>query len=123
MTSSQGEGRVRALVLDHVEAFNDHDRGRLLRGLAADVVWSTGRDTIRGAEALAEIFDDELWAMQPFLTVEHLLVQGNRAGAQMSEALTVAGEQRCFAIAVFFHIRGGRIQQAKVYREGSADID
>ena len=55
--------------------------------------------------------------------MEHLLVQGNRAGAQMSEALTVVGEQCCFAIAAFFHVRGGRIQQAKFYREGSADID
>jgi len=123
MASSYGEGMVRALVLDHVEAFNTHDRARLLRGVAEDVVWSTGRDTIIGVEALAEIFDDGLWVMQPSLTVEHLLVQGDRAGSQMSEALTFAGEERCFAIAVFFHIRGGRIQQAKVYREGSADID
>jgi len=123
MARSQGEGTVRALVLDHVEAFNTHDRARLLRGVAEDVVWSTGRDTTVGVEALAEIFNDGLWVMQPSLTVEHLLVQGNRAGAQMSEALTVVGEQRCFAIAVFFHIRGGRIRQAKVYREGSADIE
>jgi ketosteroid isomerase-like protein len=114
---------VRALILDHVEAFNTHDRARLLGGLAEDVVWSTGRDTIRGVEALAEIFDDGLWAMQPLLTVEHLLVQGNRGGAQMTEALTVAGERCRFAIAVFFHVQRGRIQQAKVYREGTADID
>ncbi len=116
-------GTVRALVLDHVEAFNTHDRARLLSGLAKDVVWSTERDTIRGVKALAEIFDDRLWAMQPSLTVEHLLVQGDRAGAQMTEELTVAGEQRRFAIAVFFHVQRGRIQQAKVYREGTADID
>jgi len=123
MTNPQGEGVVRALVLDHVEAFNTHDRDRLLRGLAEDVVWSTGRDTIRGAEALAEVFDDGLWAMQPSLTVQHLLVDGDQAAVQMSEILNVRGEQCRFAIAAFFHVRGGHIQRAKVYREGSADID
>ncbi len=54
MTSPPGEDMVRALILDHVEAFNTHDRARLLGGLAEDVVWSTGRDTIRGVEVLAE---------------------------------------------------------------------
>lgn len=68
---------VRALVLDHVDAFNSQDRDRLLRGLAEDVFWSTGRDSIRGAKAVAEIFGDGLWAMQPSLTVQHLLVDGD----------------------------------------------
>ena len=54
--------------------------------------------------------------------LEHV-VQGDRAGAQMTEALTVAGERCRFAIAVFFHVQRGRIQQVKVYREGTADID
>jgi len=123
MTNSPGKAVVRALVLDHVDAFNSQDRDRLLRGLAEDVFWSTGRDNIRGAKAGAEVFGDGLWAMQPSLTVQHLLVDGDRADAQMSEVLTVAGEQRRFAVAAFSRIRGGHIQRTKIYREGSADID
>lgn len=116
-------GAVRALVTDHVEAFNAHDRQRLLAGLAPDVAWSTGTDTFRGTQALAEIFDDGLWAMQPSLTVVDLLVDEDRAAAQMVEVLTVEGRQRRFMIACFLEVRAGRIQRAKVYREGSADID
>lgn len=123
MTNPQGQRVVRALVLDHVEAFNAQDRDRLLKGLAEDVVWSTGRDTIRGAGTLAEIFDAGLWAMHPSLTVRHLLVDGDRAAAQMWEVLTVTGEQRRLAIAAFFYVRNGHIRRVKVYREGSADID
>lgn len=109
--------------MDHVEAFNAHDRPRLLAGLARDVVWSTGADVFHGIEELEEVFDDGLWAMQPSLTVMDMLVDEGRAAVQMAEVLTTEGEQRRFAIACFFSIRAGCIQQVTVFREGSADID
>lgn len=87
------------------------------------MTWSTGADTFHGTQALAEIFDDGRWAMQPPLTVVDLLVDQDQAAAQMVETLTVEGQQRCFMIACFFEVCAGRIQRAKVYREGSADID
>ena len=114
---------IRALVKDHVDAFNAHDRPRLLDGLATDVVWTTGADTFRGVSSLADVFADSLWAMQPSLNITDLLVDGDRAAAQMLEVLTVDGQQRRFMIACFFDIRAGRIHGAKVYREGSADLD
>ncbi len=117
------DGAIRALKTDHVEAFNTHDRRRLLAGLAPDVTWSTSADTFHGTQALAGIFDDGLWAMQPSLTIVDLLVDHDRAAAQMVETLTVEGQQRRFMIACFFEVCAGRIQRAKVYREGSADID
>lgn len=122
MTQEVGDA-VSALVTDHVEAFNAHDRPRLLAGLAPDVAWSTGADTFHRTQALAEVLDDGLWAMQPSLKVVDLLVDEDRAAAQMVEVLTVEGRQRRCMIACFFDFRAGRIQRVKVYREGSADID
>lgn len=96
---------------------------RLGRSLGPeDVTWSTGADTFRGTQAMAEIFDEGLWALQPSLTIVDLLVDQDRAAAQMLEILTVEGQQQRFMIACVFEIRAGRIQSVKVYREGSADI-
>jgi ketosteroid isomerase-like protein len=121
--SQDSDRLVRLLITDHVDAFNAHDRQRLLAGLASDVVWTTGEDTFHGVSSLADVFDDGLWAMQPALTLTDLLVQRNRAAAQMLEVLTVDGRQRQFMIACFYEIRSGHIQSVKIYREGSADID
>ena len=121
MTQSAADA-VQALVRDHVDAFNAHDHARLLAGLATDVVSTTGADTFRGHQALTEVFDDGLWAMQPSLTIVDLLVGEGRAAAQRLEVLAIEGRQRRFTIACFFEIRVGRIQSVKVYREGSANI-
>lgn len=83
------DGTVHALVTDHVDAFNSHDRPRLLAGLASDITWSTGADTFRGVQRLLDVFDDGLWALQPSLTITDLLVDENRAAAQMLEVLNV----------------------------------
>lgn len=111
------------LVLDHVEAFNRHDRDRLLAGLAPDAVWNTGRDTVVGRAELAEIFDDGLWLLDPSLAVDGLVCDGAAVAAQLTEELTVDGVRRSHPIAVFFTLRAGLIQHVKVYREGSADIE
>lgn len=110
------------MVLDHVEAFNQHDRRRLLAGLAPDAVWNTGRDTFVGHAALAELFDDDLWLLGPSLGVQNLVCDGSVVAAQFIEALTVEGVRQSFAIAGFFVIRAGLIQSVKIYREGSADV-
>lgn len=121
------EGRAtpdpRPVVLEHLDAFNEHSTDRLLARFAADAVWTTGGDVFEGRAALSELFDDGLWALNPSLAVRTLLADGEGVAAELRETLTIDGEQRRFDIAVFFDVRGGLISRATVYREGSADLD
>jgi hypothetical protein len=41
---------------------------------------------------------------------------------ELTETVTVAGEERTFSIAGFYRLRAGLIASAKIYREGSAEI-
>lgn len=113
---------MRALVEEHLAAFNAHDTARLLAGFATDAVWITGEDVVQGRAALAELFDSGLWSMNPSLRVRSIVSDGDRAAAQLHESITVEGEVREFDIAVFFELADGLITRAKVYREGSADL-
>jgi hypothetical protein len=113
---------ARDSVEEHIAAFNAHDTVRLLAGFAADAVWITGADTVVGHEALADLFDAWLWSTRPALTVLSMVADGHRVAVQLHESMTVDGLPREFDIAVFFEVADGLIQQAKVYREGSADL-
>jgi ketosteroid isomerase-like protein len=113
---------VRAAVLEHVAAFNAHDSARVLAGFAPGAVWVTGTDRFEGAAALAEVFDPWLWTLEPELTLISLIVEDDRAAAQLRESMVVDGQGREFGIAVFFELAGGQIRQGKVYREGSAEL-
>jgi hypothetical protein len=113
---------ARAVVEEHLAAFNAHDTGRLLAGFTPDAVWITGEDTTTGQDALADLFGDWLWSMRPRLEVRSLLVDDTRAAAQLHETLTVDGAVREFEISVFFEVEDGLIRRAKVYRAGSADL-
>ncbi|HEY7007485.1 MAG TPA: nuclear transport factor 2 family protein [Jatrophihabitantaceae bacterium] len=114
---------ARELIEEHIAAFNAHDTARLLARLAPDVVWATGRDVIRGRDELAEVFDDGLWQLRPSLVTRRLVASGNVVAVELSERLHVDGVARLFPIAAFFDVSGGVIRSARVYREGSADID
>jgi hypothetical protein len=113
----------RSAVLEHLDAFNQHSSDRLLAGFSADAVWATGQDVFEGQAALAELFEPGLWAHNPSLTILSLIADAAGAAAELREELTVNGERRSFNIAVFFVVNRGLIRRAKVYREGSADID
>lgn len=117
------ESATLAAVREHLAAFNAHSTARLLAGFTDDAVWVTGQDVTRGRDGLAELFDDWLWSLDPSLTVRTLITDGPHAAAELVEEFTVDGEPRRENIAVFFRIDGGLISSAKVYREGSADID
>ena len=119
MTESQAQAAVR----EHVAAFNRHDTSRLLAGLADEVVWITGQDTIRGLDGLETLFDDWLWGLNPSLSVRTLVSDEQHVAAEFTEELTVEGERRTFHIAAFFAVKAGRITSAKIYREGSADLE
>jgi uncharacterized protein len=113
---------TRGAVLEHIAAFNAHDSARLLAGFTTDAVWITGADRFAGPTALAEVFDAWLWTMSPHLELLGLVVDGERAAAQLRESLVVDDARREFDIAVFFELDAGQIRLGKVYREGSADL-
>jgi hypothetical protein len=110
------------VVAAHIAAFNAHDTSGLLAGLAPDAVWITGQDVVTGRAALADLFDDWLWSLEPHLDPISIVADGNRVAAQLHESMTVDGERREFDIAVFFDVSDGLITRAKIYREGSADL-
>jgi SnoaL-like domain len=114
---------VRALVLDHVAAFNAHSTARLLAGLTEDAVWVTGQDVVRDHDGLRELFDDWLWSLNPELTVRTLVTQAGCAAAELREDLGVDEQRQSMNIAVFFETDAGRIRSVKVYREGRAEVD
>ena len=123
-TIDEASTATRAVVLDHLDAFNAHDTDRLIAGLHQDVIWATGSDVFHGASQVRnDVFDEGLWAMRPSLTVRTLLVEGSAAAGTLHEALTVNGELREFDIAVFFTVHHAAIRTVKVFREGSADIE
>jgi ketosteroid isomerase-like protein len=111
------------VVREHLAAFNAHDTLRLLAWCTPDCVWVTGTDRFEGRPALAGIFDDWLWSLEPTLTVESMIAEGDSVAAELTERVTVDGETRSFAIAAFFTVADGLISRAKVYREGNADLD
>ncbi len=109
-------------MLEHIRAFNAHDTSGLLQGLATDAVWRTGTGRFQGRAALEDVFDPWLWTLDPSLEISNILVDGDGVAAQLVEQLTLDGEVRRMDIAVFFEVTDGKIAQAKVYREGSADL-
>jgi ketosteroid isomerase-like protein len=113
----------REAIDGYLAAFNAHDSAGLLAGLAPDAVWITGQDSAVGRAALAELFDDWLWSLDPHLEATRLAVDGDTAAAELLESITVDGQRREYSIAAFFTVADGVITRAKIYREGTADID
>lgn len=114
---------TRRAVLDHVESFNNHDTAGVIRGLSADVRWTTGTDVYRGQANLFEVFDDWLWNLNPHLHVARLIAEGSAAALECTETMVVDGRQDSFPLAVFFDVRDGLVTSVKVFREGNATID
>jgi uncharacterized protein len=111
-----------AVLRGHVDAFNARDLDALIAGFTDDALWVTGTTIARGRGELAELFAGAMAGLMPTLVIQDLLAEDDRAACQMTETLTVAGEERTFCIAGFYRLRGGRIASAKIYREGSAEI-
>jgi len=111
------------VVHRHLDAFNAHDLDALMAGFTDDAVWITGTTVVRGRADLTAFFSAAMSGVSPTLTVESLLVDGERAACQLTETLTVRNKEKTFFIAAFYGFRDGRIAAAKVYREGSAVVD
>jgi hypothetical protein len=116
------EADVAAAISEHVRAFNDRDVDALMSGFTDDACWITGSSTVRGRAELADLFTSAMTGLLPTLEIQDLLVAADRAACQLTEKLTVHGEQRVDFIAGFYEFRDGRIARAKIYREGSAEV-
>lgn len=122
MTEQSVRALTRGVVLRHVEAFNEHDTERILRGLDEGVVWTTGTDVYRGRAGLVNVFDDWLWGQDPRLDVVRLVVESDAAAMECIEHMVVEGARVQFPIAVFVTVRRGLLTAVTVYREGNADL-
>ncbi|MEV0582568.1 nuclear transport factor 2 family protein [Nonomuraea sp. NPDC050310] len=112
-----------AVLRAHVDAFNARDLDALMAGFTEDASWVTGTSRVQGRAELTELFAGAMEGLLPTLVIHELLAEGDRAACEMTETLTVDGEERSFAIAGFYRLREGRIAAAKIYREGSAELD
>lgn len=121
--SAVGEPDPAAVVREHVRAFNDRDVDALMAGFTEDAVWVTGTTTITGRAALREFFAAAMAGLLPVLSVRDLVAGPYLVACELVETLTSGGRERTFHIAGFYRLRGGRIATAKIYREGSADLD
>jgi uncharacterized protein len=110
-----------SLLREHVEAFNSGDLRRTMAGLAANVIWATGTDLIRGKDDVEKFLADAMQAIGPMLEIRTIVSAPKRVAIEMRERYTVAGDQREAAIAAFYDIDDGQITRVKVYREGSAE--
>ncbi|MBV8947365.1 MAG: nuclear transport factor 2 family protein [Solirubrobacterales bacterium] len=72
-----GRGDVIELVEEHVCAFNAGEVGRVLAGLAADVVWQTGSDEFVGLDEVERLLHGEA-GLFPVLETKRVLVDGQR---------------------------------------------
>ncbi|WP_020661915.1 nuclear transport factor 2 family protein [Amycolatopsis benzoatilytica] len=107
----------------HVAAFNNRDLQTLLDGFTDDAVWITGTSVARGRAELTDLFSGAMEQLLPTLTIENVLVDGDQAAAQLTERLTHNGDDLVFAIAGFYRLAGDRIASAKIYREGTAELE
>ncbi|GAA2406591.1 hypothetical protein GCM10010404_75890 [Nonomuraea africana] len=121
-TSLMIEVDAAAVLRGHVDSFNARDLDALMAGFTDDALWVTGSSVARGRGELTELFSGAMEGLLPTLTIQNLLAAGDQAACQMTETLTVAGEERTFSIAGFYRLRDGRIESAKIYREGRAEI-
>ncbi|WP_405912775.1 nuclear transport factor 2 family protein [Streptomyces sp. NBC_00963] len=111
-----------AVIHEHVRAFNARDLDALLAGFTEDALWVTGTTAVRGRVALAEFFQDAMQGLLPTLTVQSLVTEGSEAACQLTETLTVHGDEQTFSLAGFYLLHNRRIASAKIYREGKAEV-
>jgi SnoaL-like domain len=123
VTDSPASARTRRAVEAHLLAFNTHDTAAILDGVDPAIVWSTGRDVIRGREQLLDIFDDWLWGLRPRLEVIHLIVEESLAAAECVEHVAVEGRNAAFPIVVIFTVHDDLLTTVKVFREGTAEVE
>jgi len=107
----------------HIHAFNARDIDALMALFAPTAEWITGQSRIVGKHELREFFAGAFAELLPTLEVRTVLEAPDRVACEIAERLTHDGATRVFNIAGFYTISDGRIVAAKIYREGSAELD
>lgn len=115
-------GTPAAVVRAHVAAFDRGDLGALLAGFTDDATWRTGRSDAAGADELRALFAGALTALTPRLTMRSLVAHGDTVAAELTETLLVGDRTDVVPISGWYRVRDGRIAEARIYREGSAEV-
>ena len=108
------------LLHRHIDAFNAGDADRLLADFTPTATWVTGDYTVPGGE-LRSFFEGAMRSIRPRLALTRTIDGGNTVVAEMTETWTDGGESKSAALVAVFDLDGGKINKAKIYREGSAD--
>ena len=119
-TDHVDQRRADEIIRSHVRAFNARDLEGLLRTLADDAVWTTGRTTVHSRADLAAFFQGAMTGLDATLSIRTLVTAGSTAAAELTETFGSAG---AVALAGFYDLADGTMTRARIYREGSADPD
>ncbi|MGC0252304.1 nuclear transport factor 2 family protein [Pseudactinotalea sp. Z1748] len=109
------------LLHRHIDAFNAADPDRLLADFTPSATWITGDYTVPGGE-LRSFFEGAMRSIRPRLALTRTIDGGNTVVAEMTETWTHGGESKSATLVAVFDLVGGKIDRAKIYREGSADV-
>lgn len=108
------------LLHRHIEAFNDGDPDLLLADFTPTATWVTGDYTVPSGD-LRPFFEEAMRSIRPRLTLTRTIDGGETVVAEMTETWAHDGEAKRAALVAVFDLDEGRIDKAKIYREGSAD--
>ncbi len=122
MTGRERE-RVLAIIRRHVDAFNRRDVEALAADFRDDIIFTTGKDVVRGAAELRIFFGKALdGRVELQLEIRRVVIEGDVAACEMTETISVEDHTHQAPIAAFYTVRGNRLAELRVYREGSADL-
>ena|SRR5947209_1780685 len=127
MRHSPRSGSPSDTVLDvvrrHIAAFNARSIDDICATFSEEAVFTTGIDVVQGAAALRDFFQDAFSGAELALELRRAVVENDVAACELVEVISLPGEQvRQVAIAAFYTIRHGLLEQVKVYREGTAEL-
>jgi len=105
-----------------VAAFDGGRLDELVAGFTDDATWRTGRSDATGTAELRALFAGAIAGLAPRLRIRGLVTRGDRVAAELTETLTVEGRTTEVPITAWYRVRDGRIAEAHVYREGSAEV-
>ena len=75
-TDHVDQRRADEIIRSHVRAFNARDLEGLLRTLADDAVWTTGRTTVHSRADLAAFFQGAMTGLDATLSIRTLVTAG-----------------------------------------------
>jgi hypothetical protein len=108
---------------DHVRAFNARDLDALMDLFTPTAEWITGESKIVGEDELREFFAATFTSLLPTLEIRTVIQAPGMVACEIIERLRHNGRSQVFGIAGFYTIVDDKIAAAKIYREGSSDLE